>query len=71
MSGTSLTVAALMVALLEDAGISRLHGLPGEENLAVNEALRSSSIDVIVARHEQHAAFSAATVAAASARGRS
>src|SRR5208283_4815109 len=36
-------------------------GLPGEENLDFLESLRTSSIKVIITRHEQPAAFMAAT----------
>jgi len=36
-------------------------GIPGEENLDVVESLRKSSIELILTRHEQAAAFMAAT----------
>ena len=35
--------------------------MPGEENLDVVESLRNSSIELILTRHEQAAAFMAAT----------
>jgi len=39
----------------------RIFGVPGEENLDVVESLRTSSIKLILTRHEQGAAFMAAT----------
>jgi acetolactate synthase I/II/III large subunit len=51
----------LLVAALENEGVDRIFGVPGEENLAVVESLRRSSIDLVVTRHEQPAAFMAAT----------
>src|SRR6201998_1493058 len=53
--------AELLVAALENEGVERIFGIPGEENLAVVEALRHSSIELVLARHEQAAAFMAAT----------
>src|SRR5258706_14264686 len=51
----------LLVAALENEGVDRIFGVPGEENLDVVESLRTSSIKLIVTRHEQGAAFRAAT----------
>ena len=51
----------LLVAALENEGVDRIYGVPGEENLAVIESLRRSSIELVVTRHEQPAAFLAAT----------
>jgi acetolactate synthase I/II/III large subunit len=56
-----MKAAELLVAALENEGVQRIFGVPGEENLDVIEALRRSSIDLIVTRHEQTAAFMAAT----------
>jgi acetolactate synthase I/II/III large subunit len=53
--------ADLLVAALENEGVAQIFGLPGEENLAMVEALRRSSIKLVVTRHEQAAAFMAAT----------
>ena len=53
--------SALLVAALENEGVERIYGLPGEENLDVVEAIRSSSIELVLTRHEQAAAFMAAT----------
>jgi thiamine pyrophosphate-dependent acetolactate synthase large subunit-like protein len=49
--------ADLLVAALENEGVKRIFGIPGEENLAVVEALRRPKIDLVLTRHEQAAAF--------------
>jgi acetolactate synthase I/II/III large subunit len=51
----------LLVAALENEGVERIFGIPGEENLDVVESLRSSRIELVLTRHEQAAAFMAAT----------
>src|SRR5260221_14126194 len=51
----------LLVAALENEGVDRIFGVPGEENLDVVESLRTSSIKLILTRHEQGAAFMADT----------
>src|SRR5215203_4225132 len=51
----------LLVAALESEGVDRIFGVPGEENLDVVESLRTSSIELVLTRHEQAAAFMAAT----------
>src|ERR1044071_4901038 len=51
----------LLVAALENEGVDRIFGIPGEENLDVVESLRSSKIELVLTRHEQAAGFSAAT----------
>ncbi len=51
----------LFVRQLEEEGVEYIFGLPGEENLDFLESLRSSKIKLIVTRHEQTAAFMAAT----------
>ena len=51
----------LLVAALENEGVDRIFGIPGEENLDVVESLRSSSIELVLTRHEQAASFMAAT----------
>lgn len=53
--------ATLLVKSLENEGIQLIFGIPGEENLAFLEALRTSSIRLILTRHEQAAGFMAAT----------
>jgi acetolactate synthase-1/2/3 large subunit len=51
----------LLVAALEHEGVDRIFGVPGEENLDFVESLRNSKIELILTRHEQAAAFMAAT----------
>jgi acetolactate synthase-1/2/3 large subunit len=53
--------AELLVSALENEGVQQIFGVPGEENLDVVEALRQSSIQLVLTRHEQAAAFMAAT----------
>ncbi len=51
----------LLIAALENEGVDRIFALPGEENLDVVESLRTSKIELVLTRHEQAAAFMAAT----------
>jgi acetolactate synthase I/II/III large subunit len=51
----------LLVAALANEGVEQIFGVPGEENLDVVESLRTSKIKLILTRHEQAAAFMAAT----------
>ncbi|BFT31755.1 acetolactate synthase large subunit [Alteromonas sp. D210916BOD_24] len=51
----------LFVKALEAEGVEYVFGIPGEENLDLLESLRSSSIKLILTRHEQGAGFMAAT----------
>ena len=51
----------LLVRALEHEGVKTVFGLPGEENLDLLESLRTSSIQLVVTRHEQGAGFMAAT----------
>ncbi len=51
----------LFVRCLENEGVRYVFGVPGEENLDILESLRTSSVQFIVTRHEQAAAFMAAT----------
>ena len=39
--------AQLLVAALENEGVKRIFGVPGEENLDVVEALRRSGIELV------------------------
>ena len=54
-----LTTAEMMVRCLEAEGVEYIFGIPGEENLALMDALKNSSIRFITTRHEQGAAFMA------------
>src|SRR5512137_997325 len=56
-----VNAAELLVKALENEGVETIHGVPGEENLDFLEAVRKSSIKLILTRHEQGAAFMAAT----------
>ncbi len=51
----------LFVKALENEGVKYIYGIPGEENLDFLDSLRSSSIELILTRHEQAAGFMAAT----------
>jgi len=53
------TAAELFIRCLENEGVDKIFGIPGEENLFVMDALRDSSIEFITVRHEQAAAFMA------------
>ncbi len=57
----TMTTSDIFVKILEQHGIEYCFALPGEENLDFLEALRKSKIKLIVTRHEQAAAFMAAT----------
>lgn len=56
-----MNASELFVKCLEEEGVEYIFGVPGEENLTFLEALRTSKIKMIVTRHEQAAAFMAAT----------
>ncbi|HOX70744.1 MAG: acetolactate synthase large subunit [Dokdonella sp.] len=51
----------LFIKALEGEGVEYVFGIPGEENLDLLESLRTSSIKLILTRHEQAAGFMAAT----------
>jgi acetolactate synthase-1/2/3 large subunit len=50
-----------LVTALENEGVERIFGVPGEENLDVVQSLHDSKIELVLTRHEQAAAFMAAT----------
>jgi len=54
-----MNAAELFVRCLENEGVEYIFGIPGEENLAVMDALLDSSIKFVTVRHEQGAAFMA------------
>lgn len=56
-----MNTAQLLVRALEHEGVTHIFGIPGEENLDFLEALRTSSIELVLTRHEQAAGFMAAT----------
>src|SRR6202011_536364 len=59
--GPLMNGAELLVSALENEGVQQIFGVPGEENLDLLEALRRSTIKLVLTRHEQAAAFMAAT----------
>lgn len=54
-----MNTAELLVKCLENEGVKVVFGIPGEENLAMMNALARSPIRFITVRHEQGAAFMA------------
>src|SRR5262245_25381048 len=54
-----MTGAELLVRCLENEGLDHMFGVPGEENLALLDALLGSKIRFLPTRHEQGAAFMA------------
>lgn len=51
----------LFIKCLEEEGVEFIYGVPGEENLDMLESMRTSSIKLILTRHEQAAGFMATT----------
>ena len=62
MNNKGKNASALFVSCLENEGVKYIFGVPGEENLAFLEALRTSTIKLIVTRDEQSAVFMASTM---------
>ncbi len=56
-----MKTSELFIKALENENVEYIFGIPGEENLDFLEALRTSSIKLILTRHEQAAGFMAAT----------
>jgi len=54
-----MTGAELLVRCLDNEGLQHMFGVPGEENIAVLEAILDSKIHFLQTRHEQGAAFMA------------
>jgi acetolactate synthase I/II/III large subunit len=63
-----LSGAEVIVRLLERQGITLLSGIPGGANLPLYDALKSSSIRHVLARHEQGGGFIAQGLARATGR---
>jgi acetolactate synthase I/II/III large subunit len=61
MSNEGKKASDLFVEALEAEGVKHIFAVPGEENLDMVESLRTSSIQLVLTRHEQGAAFMAAT----------
>ncbi|MFQ5815725.1 MAG: thiamine pyrophosphate-binding protein, partial [Candidatus Hydrothermarchaeaceae archaeon] len=49
----------LLVKCLENEGVEYIFGIPGEETLDLMESISKSSIEFVLTRHEQGAAFMA------------
>lgn len=60
-TSSSTKASDLLVAALEAESVEYIFAVPGEENLDVLESLRTSKIELVLTRHEQGAAFMAAT----------
>ena len=56
-----VTVAAYLADQLKAAGVERVYGLPGGENVEILEALRQRGLDFILVKNESSACFMAAT----------
>ena len=54
-----MKAAELLVKSLENEGVKRIYGVPGEENMDVLDAIHDSPIQFVLSRHEQGAAFMA------------
>ena len=54
-----MKTAELFIRCLENEGVEYIFGIPGEENLALMDALLDSPIRFVTTRHEQGAAFMA------------
>lgn len=48
-----MNTAEALVKSLENEGVQYIFGIPGEENLAVIEALKHSKIKFITVRHDR------------------
>lgn len=57
------TVAKHFAEQLSSAGVKRVYGLPGGENIEILEAIRQQGIDFILVKNESSACFMAATEA--------
>ncbi len=55
--------ADLLVRCLEAEGVTRIFGIPGEENIDIMDALIDSKIKFVLTKHENSAAFMANTCA--------
>ena len=54
-----MNAASLLVQCLEHEGVRVIFGVPGEETLALTDALLDARMQVVATRHEQAAAFMA------------
>lgn len=61
MTAIQMKASDLFVKVLEKEGVEYVFAVPGEENLDMLESLRTSSIKLVLTRHEQGAGFMAST----------
>lgn len=57
-----MNVAHTLIKTWEKIGIKYVFGIPGEETLEILKAIQNSEIELILTRHEEGAAFMAATI---------
>src|SRR5690349_18048519 len=57
--GDFMKASDLLVRCLEAEGVEYIFGIPGEENIDFMDSLTRSSIQFVLTRHEQGAAFMA------------
>ncbi len=57
-----MKASRLLVECLRAEGVERIFGIPGEENLDVMDDIHQAGMEFVLTRHEQAAAFMAATV---------
>ncbi len=57
-----MKASRLLVECLRAEGVERVFGMPGEENLDIMDDIHRSGMEFVLVRHEQAAAFMAATV---------
>src|SRR5699024_11929210 len=50
---TTQRASDVMVRALENEGVERIFGIPGEENIDFLDSVRQSSIEFVLTRHEQ------------------
>jgi thiamine pyrophosphate-dependent acetolactate synthase large subunit-like protein len=65
---TAPTGAHVLVSQLQSLGVEVVFGIPGIHNLAIFDALRDSSVRVVLVRHEQTAVYAADGYARATGR---
>ena len=58
---TRMKTSDLFIKALENEGVEKIYGIPGEENLDFIDSMKDSSIELVLTRHEQGAGFMAAT----------
>ncbi len=57
-----MKASRLLVECLKAEGVERVFGIPGEENMDVMDDIHQAGLEFVLTRHEQAAAFMAATV---------